>query len=293
MSIETRIEHFKALKDFSTFGIGGKARRFISIDTIEEMGEIRKYIAKEKIPFWILGKGSNSLFDDRGFDGLVILNRIDFIEFDRGKLHVGAGTSFALIGAKTARMGWSGLEFASGIPGSVGGAIYMNAGGGGTETCDRLTLVGCIDETGNYLEKMKDDLLFAYRTSSFQGWEMIIVSARFELEKGEGAREKQRKMIEYRTATQPYGEKSAGCIFRNPDHQGAGALIETCGLKGKRIGGAEVSVLHGNFIINRGDATARDVLDLATHVKEIVREKTGKELEMEICKIPYRLGEHV
>lgn len=293
MSIETRIEHFKPLKDFSTFGIGGKARQFISIRTIEEMGEIRKYIFKEKIPFWILGKGSNSLFDDRGFNGLVILNKIDFIEFDQGRLHVGAGTSFSLIGAKMARMGWGGLEFASGIPGSVGGAIYMNAGANGMETCDHLTAVGCIDEAGNYVEKTKDELLFAYRTSSFHEWKMIIVSGRFELEKREEAREKQLKIIEYRTATQPYGEKSAGCIFRNPDDESAGALIETCSLKGKRIGGAEVSVLHANFIVNRGDATAQDVLDLATYIKETIREKTGKELEMEVRKIPYQLGKDV
>lgn len=293
MSIETRIEHFKSLKDFSTFGIGGKARQFVSICTIEEMGEIRKYITKVKIPFWILGKGSNSLFDDRGFDGLVILNKIDFIEFDQGKLYVGAGTSFSLIGAKMARMGWGGLEFASGIPGSVGGAIYMNAGANGMETSDYLTAVGCIDERGNFVEKTKDELLFAYRTSSFHEWNMIIVSGRFELEKREKAREKQLKIIEYRTATQPYGEKSAGCIFRNLDDESAGTLIEACGLKGKRIGGAEVSLLHGNFIINRGNATAQDVLDLAIYIQETIRKQTGKELEMEVHKIPYQLSENV
>ncbi|MDJ0651478.1 MAG: UDP-N-acetylmuramate dehydrogenase [Simkaniaceae bacterium] len=293
MSINTRIEYFKSLKDFSTLGIGGKARQFVSIRTIEEMGEIRKYVSKENIPFWILGKGSNSLFDDRGFDGLVILNKIDFIEFDRGKLHVGAGTSFSLIGVKMARMGWGGLEFASGIPGSVGGAIYMNAGASGVETCDHLTAVGYIDEAGNYVEKIKDELFFAYRTSSFHEQKMIIVSGRFELEKKEEAREKQRKIIEYRMATQPYGEKTAGCIFRNLDGKSVGALIEICGLKGKRIGGAEVSTLHGNFIVNRGDATAQDVLDLATYVEEKVREKTGKELEIEVRKIPYQLGKNV
>ncbi|MCB1071738.1 MAG: UDP-N-acetylmuramate dehydrogenase [Chlamydiia bacterium] len=293
MPIETRIEYFKSLKDFSTFGIGGKARQFISIRTIEEMGEIRKYISREKIPFWIIGKGSNSLFDDRGFDGLMILNKIDFIEFDQGKLYVGAGTSFSLLGAKMARLGWGGLEFASGIPGSVGGAIYMNAGANGMETCDHLTAVGCINEEGNFIEKMKDELTFAYRTSSFHGWKMIIVSGRFELEKREEARENQLKIIEYRTATQPYREKSAGCIFRNPEDDKAGALIDACGLKGKRIGGAEVSMLHGNFIVNRGDATAQDVLDLVTFVRETVRDKTGKDLKMEVNKIPYQLGENV
>lgn len=293
MSIETRIEPFKSLKAFSTFGIGGEARQFISIQTIEEMGEIRKYISREKLSFLIIGKGSNSLFDDRGFDGLVILNKIDFIKFDDGKLHVGAGTSFSLLGAKMARKGWGGLEFASGIPGSIGGAIYMNAGANGMETCDPLTVVGFIDEEGNFIEKVKEELAFSYRTSSFHKSGKIIVSAEFKLEKTEKAREKQLKIIEYRTATQPYGEKSAGCIFRNPEGDKAGALIESCGLKGKRIGGAEVSRLHANFIINRGNATAKDVLDLATLIKETIREKTGKELEMEVRKIPYKLGENV
>ncbi|QVL56751.1 MAG: UDP-N-acetylmuramate dehydrogenase [Simkaniaceae bacterium] len=293
MSIETRIEYSKSLKVLSTFGIGGDARQFITIHTIEEMGEIRKYVSKEKIPFWVIGKGSNSLFDDRGFDGLVILNKIDFIEFDKGKLHVGAGTSFSLLGAKMARKGWGGLEFASGIPGSVGGAIYMNAGANGMETCDHLSAVGFIDEAGNFIEKKKMDLAFSYRTSSFHEGDKMIVSGRFELEKREEAREKQLKIIEYRTATQPYGEKSAGCIFRNPQGGSAGALIEACGLKGKKIGGAEVSTLHANFIVNRGDATAQDVLELATVIRETIREKTGTELEMEVHKIPFRLGEHV
>lgn len=293
MSIETRIEHFKSLRALSTFGIGGDARQFITIKTIEEMGEIRKYISKEKIPFWVIGKGSNSLFDDRGFDGLVILNKIDFIEFDEGSLHVGAGTSFSLLGAKMARKGWSGLEFASGIPGSVGGAIFMNAGANGMETCDHLSAVGFIDEKGNFTEKSKEELSFSYRTSSFHDKGQIIVSGRFELEKKKNARERQLKIIEYRTATQPYGEKSAGCIFRNPHEGSAGALIEACGLKGRRIGGAEVSTLHANFIVNRGEATAEDVLELSALVRKTIQEKTGKELEMEIRKIPYSLGENV
>ncbi len=293
MSIETRIEHRKPLKGLSTFGIGGNARQFITIHTIQEMEEIRKYAAREKIPFWALGKGSNSLFDDRGFDGLVILNKIDFIEFDEENLHVGAGYSFSLLGAQTAKKKWGGLEFASGIPGSVGGAIYMNAGANGMETCEPLMAVGYIDEEGNYLEKKKEELSFSYRTSSFQSMNGIIVSGRFKLEQVDGARAKQLQIIEYRTATQPYGEKSAGCIFRNPKEGSAGTLIEECGLKGLRIGGAEVSKLHGNFIVNRGEATAQDVLELAKIVREIVKEKTGNELEMEVRPIPYRLGENV
>jgi len=289
LSIETRIEFNKPLKNLSTFGIGGNAHAFIAIRTIEEMQELKKYINREQTPYWVVGKGSNSLFDDRGFDGLVILNKIDFIEFDEGTLHVGAGYSFSLLGAQMARKKWGGLEFASGIPGSVGGAIYMNAGANGMETCGHLTHVGVIDSKGDIVEKQ--DLSFSYRTSPFQKTDEIIVSGRFKLEKMEEARAKQLKIIEYRTKTQPYGEKSAGCVFRNPNDVGAGALIEQCGLKGKRIGGAEVSTLHGNFIVNRGDAKASDVLELASYLKATIREKTGRDLELEIRSIPYQLEE--
>lgn len=292
MSIRARIEYGKSLKPFNTFGIGGEAKQFIAIHTIDEMREIRSYINQEKIPFWVVGKGSNALFDDRGFDGLVILNKIDFIEFKEGNLHAGGGTSFSLLGAKMARKGWGGLEFASGIPGSVGGAIYMNAGANQMETSDHLSAVGFIDEEGMFHEKKKEELTFGYRFSSFQGSGKIIVSGCFELVKEEKARERQLKIVEYRTATQPYGKKSAGCIFRNPAGGQAGALIEACGLKGKKIGGAEVSTLHGNFIVNTGGATAKDVLILSRLIQETVQEKTGKKLEMEVRCIPYQLEEN-
>jgi len=289
VSIETRIESNKPLKSLSTFGIGGNARYFISIRTVAEMQELRLFLNRENMPYWVVGKGSNSLFDDRGFDGMIILNKIDFFEFDEGALHVGAGYSFSLLGAQMARKKWGGLEFASGIPGSVGGAIYMNAGANGKETCDTLTHVGVISKSGEFVEV--EDPVFSYRTSPFQKKEDIIVSGRFQLIKYELARKDQLEIIEYRMRTQPYGEKSAGCIFRNPDAAKAGLLIEESGLKGKRIGGAEVSTLHGNFIINRGGATTSDVLKLAAYIKEEIRKKTGHELEMEIRPIPYIVGE--
>ena len=287
MSIESRIESNKSLKTLSTLGVGGRARYFISIDTIEEMEDIRKFLSREHLPFWVVGKGSNSLFDDCGFDGMVILNNIGFIEFEEGNLHVGAGYSFSLLGTQMSRKGWGGLEFATGIPGTVGGAIYMNAGASGAETKDVLTQVGIVNEYGEF--ETTTDLEFSYRSSSFQKRDDIIVSAHFKLSKKKSARQEQAEMIEYRMKTQPYGEKSAGCVFRNPHGSSAGALIERCGLKGKRIGDAQVSTLHANFIINRGKATGRDILELAGLIKEEVKRQTGKELEMEIRPIPYSI----
>jgi UDP-N-acetylmuramate dehydrogenase len=168
----------------------------------------------------------------------------------------------------------------------------MNAGANQKETCDHLSAVGLIDQEGHLQKKNKEELTFGYRFSSFQGSGALIVSGCFELVSEEKAREKQLKIIEYRSATQPYGEKSAGCIFRNPEGDKAGALIEACGFKGKKVGGAEVSTLHGNFIINKGNATANDVMTLSRLIQETIREKTGKSLEMEVRKVPYRLEDH-
>lgn len=277
----------KSLKELSTFGVGGTAHFFTQVQTIEEMQSVLSYCAAQQLPYFILGKGSNCLFDDKGFPGVVILNKIAFAQFEWPLVHVGAGYSFSLLGAQTARKGWSGLEFASGIPGSVGGAVFMNAGATGAQTADCLVEVGYVNEKGELEIIPQTDLEFSYRTSVFQKKKGAIVSAKFLLHPCTGSRKRQLDIVDYRTRTQPYGDKSAGCIFRNPAEHSAGALIQKCGLKGKRIGGAEVSPMHANFIVNRADATAQDVLELAAFVKSAVKEQTGIELEMEIRYIPH------
>ncbi len=283
----SQFEVGKLLSELSTLGIGGPARYFVTVQKTEELLSLMRYCHSEKLPFFILGKGSNCLFDERGFDGLVILNKISFCHFDFPILHVGAGYSFSLLGTQTARKGWAGLEFASGIPGSVGGAIYMNAGANGSETCDTLIEVEFVNEKGELETLKRDQLEFSYRFSSFQKRKGSIVSAKFQLTSCDAARAKQLTIIDYRMKTQPYGDKSAGCIFRNPKLKAAGALIEQSGLKGKTLGGAEVSTMHANFIVNKAGATTRDVLNLAAHVQASVKEKTGVDLEMEIRYIPY------
>ena len=232
------------LSAYSTFGIGGPARLFCQVDKVELMQSLIAYCHFQGLPYFVIGKGSNCLFDDRGFDGLVILNKIAFCHFDYPIVHVGAGYNFSHLGVQTARDGWSGLEFASGIPGSVGGAIYMNAGANGVETKDSLTQVSFIDERAELQTLEKAHLDFAYRFSCFQRKASVIVSAKFLLSPLEQARKKQLEIVAYRIRTQPYSEPSAGCVFRNPALQSAGALIQQCGLKGKRIGGAQVSTLH-------------------------------------------------
>lgn len=282
------MEKSKSLSTICTLGIGGNADLYMAAHSVEEMRQALLYCKKNNYRFLILGKGSNTLFDDRGFKGAVIHNKIDFLEeTSPGVFHAGGGYSFSLLGTQTARKGWSGLEFASGIPGTVGGAIFMNAGANGTETCGSLATVDFLDENGELKILHKEELQFSYRYSAFHSRVGCIVGGTFILTKSETARTKQRELIDYRTKTQPYGEKSAGCMFCNPRTIPAGALIDQCGLKGTQIGGAQVSELHANFLINTGQGSSEDMMKLITLIKAKVKETSGVELETEVRYIPY------
>lgn len=276
-----------SLSNYSTFGIGGLAKLFCEIQTTEQMQQALKYCQEQHIPYFILGKGSNILFDDRGFNGAVLYNRIGGIQFTENLVQVGAGYSFALLGNQTARRGLAGLEFASGIPGSVGGAIFMNAGANGQETGQVLTSVDYVDANGQLQILTHQELNFSYRQSSFQQWKGAIVGATFALHASTEARQRQLDLIAYRTQTQPYTDKSAGCVFRNPPQLSAGALIDRSGLKGFSIGGAAVSDKHANFIINRQQATAQEVLALIQHIQHTIFEQHQLWLETEVRYVPY------
>jgi len=283
-----KLERHRSLKELTTFGIGGTADYFIEVHEVAAMQEALLFCRARQLPYFILGKGSNLLFDDRGFSGMVIANRISFLnKINEETWHVGGGYSFSLLGSQTARQGWSGLEFASGIPGSVGGAVYMNAGANGSETCQTLISVDFVSPDGQFHSLPKSELSFGYRFSSFQQREGAIVGATFRLSKEAEARQKQLDIIQYRKKTQPYDAKSAGCIFRNPPCGHAGALIEQSGLKGKKIGGAEVSTVHANFLINSENASTADILHLIAYVQQEVKAHTGFKLEHEVRCIPF------
>lgn len=282
------LQENKNLKEVCTFGIGGPARYFIEAKNLDELRYAMQLAEQFNLPYMILGKGSNCLFDDRGFNGVVILNKIDFFEqTSPHSFHVGAGYSFSLLGIKTAKQNLAGLEFASGIPGSVGGAVFMNAGANGREVCESLVSVDFLTEEGELHVLKKEELQFAYRASPFQKMRGAVTGATFLLTPCETARSKQIEIINYRKKTQPYTEKSAGCIFRNPSGCHAGALIDQSLLKGWRIGDAMVSERHANFLINAGKATSQEILELIVHVKQHVRDKTGINLEAEVRYIPY------
>lgn len=292
MKIPNSFRPNELLKDYTTFGIGGPAKYFVEVSSIADMQAALQFCHEHKLSYFILGKGSNSLFDDGGFNGVVIANRIDFVKQPQeGYWHVGAGYSFSLLGSQTARQGWSGLEFASGIPGSVGGAVYMNAGANGKETCESLVGVDFVTPEGELIYLPASALTFRYRFSSFQERQGAIVGATFHLTPSSSAREKQLAIIDYRKKTQPYKAKSAGCVFRNPSCGHAGALIDQAGLKGSTIGGAQVSNIHANFIINTGLASSKDVLALIQHIQEAVFAKTGIHLESEVRCVPYDKGQ--
>jgi len=282
--------HQKQVKlcDYSTFGIGGPARYLTEARSSVQMQEMLAFAHQMSLRVFILGKGSNTLFDDKGYDGLVILNRIDYLEQNsQGLFRVGSGYSFARLGGLTARQGWSGLEFASGIPATVGGAIYMNAGANGNETASALVEVGYVTELGVHVRFKKDVLSFGYRSSPFQNLRGAIVEGVFQLSSSAESKKTQKEILNYRLKTQPYGEKSAGCAFRNPQGSSAGQLIDSCGLKGIAVGGACVSGMHANFIVNQGGAKAQDVLELMQKIKDQVHEKKGIVLEEEIRYIAY------
>lgn len=275
------------LANHSTLGIGGPAKYFVEVKTAQDLLDVLKIAKQHHLKTFVLGRGSNCLFDDRGFNGIVILNKIDFFEQSGSTLHVGAGYNFSLLGTQTARLGLSGLEFASGIPGSVGGAVFMNAGANGKETCECLVSVDYVTDELELVTLQRKDLAFSYRTSPFQKMSGVIVGATYCLRQEQEARQKQLEIISYRKKTQPLQEMSAGCIFRNPPSNSAGALIDQSGLKGIEIGDAKVSEIHANFLINKGHATAADFLKLIHNVKEKVKEKSGIDLESEVRYISY------
>ncbi len=281
--MKARLIPNKQLSEVSTLGIGGPADYYIEVKTIAEMQEVVSYCHKENLPIFILGKGSNCLFDSKGIRRVCIHNKIDFChEVEPGHFHVGGGYSFSLLGMQTAKKGFSGLEFASGIPASCGGAVFMNAGAQGMQTWTCLQFVDFVTKEGHLLRLKKDELSYGYRVTAFHAMKGAIVGAYFALTPLEGARKKQLELLDARISTQPYSEKSAGCIFKNPPNTAAGMLIDKSGLKGYQIGGAKVSELHGNFLINSKDATSEEFRALIGHVQAVVHEKTGYRLETEV-----------
>ena len=272
----------------TSFKVGGNADIFIKIATIDELKYILQYTKKNNIPLTVIGNGSNILVKDSGIRGITICLDFTKIEIqekeDKVFIEVGAGVKLAMLAAILQKKGIAGFEFASGIPGTIGGAIRMNAGAYGKEMKEIVKLVTYIDEEGNIKTEENEFMDFSYRHSRFKEKQEIIIGCTLQLEKENPDKIKE-KMDEYkklRIEKQPIDMPSAGSTFKRGTNFISAQLIDEAGLKGYSIGGAQVSLKHAGFIVNTGNATAEDILNLIDYVIKVVYEKFGKVLELEV-----------
>ena len=270
----------------TTFKVGGPATLMALPGTEEELLVTVRTALEEGITPLFVGNGSNLLVDDAGLDALVVKTapRVSRVEVRENTLRAGAGISLAQLASEAADHGLTGLEFAHGIPGSLGGAVVMNAGAYGGELCQVISQVRALDSRGQVRELAGDACDFSYRHSRFSAGGWLILSATVELASGDPAaiRGRMEELMARRKAKQPLEYPSAGSTFKRPEGHFAAALIEGCGLKGLTVGGAQVSEKHAGFVINIGSATCRDILALMDQVRERVFRETGVELEPEV-----------
>lgn len=277
------------LANHTTWRIGGPADLLIQPKDKESLRTALQILHRHDIPWSVIGRGSNLLVRDRGIRGAVlkVTEGLSHCEFRGEEVCVGAGYSMIRLAMETGKMGLTGMEFAGGIPGTVGGAVYMNAGAHGSDLSRILIDAEILFESGDMKVLTNEELNFSYRTSLLQQQKGIVVEARFRLQQGD------RKEIaatlaankERRRQTQPLKMPCAGSVFRNPPGDHAGRLIEAAGLKGYRYGGAQVSEIHANFIVNRGGATAADVLTLIKHIQDTIRDKNGIDMHPEVLVV--------
>ena len=269
-----------------TFKIGGPAQLFVQPQTEQQLCSAVALCKEQAVRYYLLGNGSNILFADEGFAGVVIdISALGSdIAVEGNMLTAGAGVRLAALCRVALEHGLSGLEFAYGIPGTVGGAVYMNAGAYGGEMKDVLTVVRYLTAEGEVVQASAAELDLSYRHSIFEENGGCILSAQFALQPGNAAdiRAKMDELMAKRVDKQPLDKPSAGSTFKRPAGAFAAALIDQCGLRGFRHGGAAVSDKHCGFVVNLGGATCADVLALCDEVRAIVKEKTGYELEKEI-----------
>lgn len=281
----------KQLKEYTTLKIGGPAARFYEPQSIADIQEILEENKQSDARIFVLGNGSNVLFEDEGFDGWIIHMAENMAGMERlgsQDIRVMAGVRNADLAEELASMGLGGFEFASGIPGTVGGAVIMNAGAYDGEMRDVITNVGYLDEDGMLHELSGEALGFGYRHSWFTDNFGIVVYADFHFEPKEeqSIRAKMQDLHDRRHSKQPMDKASAGSTFKRPKNGYASALIHESGLQGLSVGDAMVSTKHAGFLINDGNATCKDFLELVSQVQKRVKEDSGIDLEMEVHFVP-------
>jgi len=280
-----------SLKEYTTFRIGGKCHALISISSTDALVNLISFMKRNNINYYVIGRGSNIIVSDKGYNGVILFmgGRFSDIEIKGENIICQAGARLSAVCLEAQKHGLSGMENLYGIPGTAGGALYMNAGAYGTEINDVIESAEYLDKDGNLKTIRKEDMGLSYRKSIFSGNSGIITSMIFKLEKDDSGKIKSgmEECISKRKAKQPLEYPSAGSTFKRPQGSYASLLIEQCGLKGLSVGDAEISTKHSGFVINKGNASCSDVIELCNKVKSVVKEKTGYILELE----PVILGE--
>jgi UDP-N-acetylmuramate dehydrogenase len=295
MSVDTQplIRANISLAGLTSMKVGGAAEYFISPRSSTELAESLAWASDRHLPITIIGAGSNLLISDEGLAGLVICTRhLRGITFDQisGQVTASAGEPVARLAMQIASHGWTGFEWAIGIPGTVGGLVVMNGGAQGGSAADCVVSVQTVILTGETQILYPQDLDFSYRTSVLQGSQLLVTEATFKFQTGgdpEAIAANTEAKLKARHSTQPYHLPNCGSVFRNPLPQFAAKLIQDAGLKGYQIGNAQVSELHGNFIVNLGNAKAKDIFSLIEHIKQVIRDRYGIALETEVKLIGY------
>ena len=284
----TVLEH-EPMARRTTFHIGGPARLLMEVQTSEALAKLYSTCKSEKIPCFVLGNGSNLLVDDEGYDGVVLHLGAGMatIVRDGDDVIAGAGAKLTSLANFARNNGLAGLEFSFGIPGSVGGAAYMNAGAYGGEMKDVMVSCEVVTAQGEVKTLTADEMELSYRHSALMKNESIVTSIRVHLQPDdkEAITARMNDYMGRRKDKQPLEYPSAGSTFKRPVGYFAGALIQQCGLKGYSVGGAQVSEKHAGFVINKDNATAKDVRDLIAHVQKTVKEETGVSLECEVLRL--------
>ena len=302
-----KILYDEPMKKYTTFKVGGPAECLIKISSKKDLKKILKFANENNIQITVLGNGSNVLVQDKGIKGITLIIKIEKIEIEnhaenlnnnkgknkeensgnnnaKVKIKLGAGEKIAKVGIKFSKEGLTGFEEISGIPGTIGGAVRMNAGANGREMKDIVKAVKCLDYHGNEKTFANEEMNFGYRTSILKTEKYIATEVEIELDKGnsEEIKEKMDMYKEKRKNSQPLEYPSAGSTFKRGEDFITAKLIDEAGLKGTKVGDAEVSTKHGGFIINKGNATASDILELVQIIKNKIYEKYQKKIELEV-----------
>lgn len=282
---ESKVRTNEEMSKHISFKVGGKALFFVKANTVEDVINVLKIAKENTLPLVVLGNGSNILFRDETFNGIVLKMELNNIVINGEKVILEAGVKNAIAGRKILDSNLQGFEFMTGIPGTIGGAVRMNAGAYGGEIKELIEEVTFIDyATLEVKTVQKEECDFSYRHSIFCDNKNVIISTKLSLSKGnkEDIEAKTNEYAKSRKEKQPLEYPSAGSTFKRGADFIAAKLIDECGLKGYRIGGAQVSEKHAGFIINKENATAKDIMDLIEYVKKVVKDKTGKSIDLEI-----------